>query len=277
MSKLLDETLDSEAKAQASLAAVAASGVRSRFSRFSMLAGMAGGALGALSIVACSSNGSTPAAAQSFSDADVLNFALNLEYLEAEFYAYATTGQGIAAQGIGTSGVGTAGATTGGVQTTFTNTITQSVAGQIAADETQHVTLLRAALGAAAIAKPAINLSAGGSFATMAQFLALSRAFEDTGVSAYIGAAPLLTSKSTLGTAAQILAMEAYHSGNIRLQIAQQGVATTATDGRDVIPPPSGTDYFDDIGALALSRTTTQVIAIVKPFFPNGLNGAITS
>src|SRR5436190_4138893 len=47
-------------------------------------------------------------------DADLLNFLLNLEYLEAEFYTYATTGKGIAFYGFGVSGTGAEGDTTGG-------------------------------------------------------------------------------------------------------------------------------------------------------------------
>ena len=37
-------------------------------------------------------------------EVDILNFALNLEYLEAEFYTYATTGKSITSFGIGTKG-----------------------------------------------------------------------------------------------------------------------------------------------------------------------------
>jgi hypothetical protein len=254
-----------------------ARGTATRLGMLGMLA--TGAALGA----ACSNGGGVvlapgPASAQTaVSDIDILNFALNLEYLESEFYYYATTGQGIAAAGIGTSGTGTAGATTGGVKTTFTNSITQAVALQITSDEGTHVTLLRSALGNQAIAKPAIDLTAGGkyNFSSMNVFLALSRAFEDTGVSAYSGAAPLISSKEILQTAAQILTMETYHASNVRLQIAQMGIPTTPTDSQDVVPPPSGTDYFCDHGALGVVRSTAQVIAIVKPFFPNGLNGAI--
>lgn len=222
--------------------------------------------------------GSIPTAADAagVSDIDILNFALNLEYLEAEFYYYATTGKGIGAAGIGTSGKGKHGPTTGGQKTNFTNKTTETVATQITSDEGTHVTLLRDALGPNKIAKPAIDLAAAGiDFSQMTGFLQLSRAFEDTGVSAYTGAAPLISSKEILETAAQILGMEVYHAGNIRLMIAEMGIPTMKTDHRDVLPPPSGTQYFCVRKALSLARTTSEVIAIVAPFFPDGLNGAI--
>lgn len=157
-----------------------------------------------------------------------------------------------------------------------TATLTRSVALQLAFDEQQHVKLLRTALGASAVAKPAINLNGLGiGFGNETEFLKLARAFEDTGVSAYGGAAPLISDKGILGTAARILATEAYHAGNIREQIAIKGISVSATDSSDVLPPPAGQSFFTvDANALSVVRTPQQVAAIVQPFFPNGINGA---
>lgn len=224
-----------------------------------------------------------PVQTPAITDADILNFALNLEYLEAEFYTYATTGNGIAGAGILTSGVGTEGLTTGGAKVSFTDPAVSAIADQIAADEQDHVKLLRSALGAAAVAKPAINLNAlGVGFANDAQFLTLARAFEDTGVSAYGGAAPLIMSAATLGTAAQILGTEAEHSGNIRLLVVEKAIAVGALDSSDVVP--SATAYFAvNSDGLSVIRSPRQVLNIVYggsgasgAFFPSGMNGAIT-
>jgi hypothetical protein len=224
-------------------------------------------------------------------DADILNFALNLEYLEAEFYTVATLGMTIDQVGIGITGTGTAGATTGGSQVTFTNSTfkTSDIAMQIGADERAHVTLIRSALtaaGAQPIAKPAINLNALGiGFAGVMDFLQLARAFEDIGVTAYAGAAPLITDKGILGYAARIAQAEASHSENIRLQIAVLGVPTTALDSLDILPPPSGTNYFPLTSqGLTQTRTPGQVLYLAfgnQPnatsggFFPSGVNGTI--
>jgi hypothetical protein len=135
-------------------------------------------------------------------------------------------------------------------------------------------------LGRQAVAKPAINLAAAGiGFASETEFLLLSRAFEDTGVSAYAGAAPLIShsrlGRTILDAAARILAAEAYHAGNIRLQVVQRGLTSPATDSKDI--PPDLAHFFavDQTTGLAVSRTTGEVINIVKPFFPQGINGRI--
>ncbi len=75
------------------------------------------------------------------SDADVLNFALNLEYLEAEFYLRAVTGSGLSAADIGAN----PGATTGGAQVNFTDPAIKAYAMEIAADELAHVQFLHGA------------------------------------------------------------------------------------------------------------------------------------
>ncbi|MDQ2909321.1 MAG: ferritin-like domain-containing protein [Candidatus Eremiobacteraeota bacterium] len=247
-----------------------------RPSRRSMLGNVAMGAFLATAAGAAPLAARASSVPHTASDFDILNFALNLEYLEAEFYNFSVYGKTIAQMGIPITGRGERGLTTGGVQTKFNNRITYGVAEELATDERDHVLFLRSVLASDSVAKPAINLAALGMTEEMSKFLVLARAFEDTGVSAYGGAAPLIDSKDVLGYAARILATEAYHAGNIRLMIAQFGLPTTRTDGQDVLPPPSGRQYFTTVGqALAVVRTPAEVLAIVRPFFPHGLNGAI--
>jgi Ferritin-like domain len=256
----------------------------------------------------CSGSGKSSAQSGSM-PADVLNFALNLEYLEAEFYAYATTGAALSASISG--GTSTA---TGGAMVPFVTQEIQDMANEIAADEASHVAFLRSALGSAAVAEPTINLNALGiGFANENDFLTLARAFEDVGVSAYGGAATALVSNTTyLQAAAQILAVEAYHAGAIRtnLILKQNGwlpqtsgatlpaaAVPGAVDSMDVPPQDpqpfslATTHFFTTIqspnNALAVIRNTSEVLAIVYGsatigtksggFFPNGLNGNITT
>ncbi len=248
--------------------------------------GYAGLAAGAVSAV---SNSHLQAQTSGPSDVDILNFALNLEFLEAEFYTVATKGSPLASSGsIVITGSGTAGPTSGGNAVAFTDTDIRAIAEELAADERQHVTLLQGAisgLGGQPIAKPAINLGAlGFGFGSQSDFLVLARIFEDIGVTAYGGAAPLISNKTILGYAARILATEAVHSGNIRYQIARFKLPTLALDGADHVPPPSGSQYFPtDSNAITEVRTPGQVLflAYASPnatsggFFPNGVNGAL--
>lgn len=225
---------------------------------------------------------------------DVLQFALNLEYLESEFYTVATMGKTIDQVGIGIDGSGTPGATTGGNAVNFSNNLvfTGQIAAEIGADERAHVTLIRSALNAAGImpvAKPTINLTALGiGFANEASFLTLARIFEDIGVSAYAYAAgvPTVANSPYIGTAARILAAEAEHVGSIRLQVARLAVGTSALDSVDIIPPPSGTLFLsvDEGTGLVAARSPGQVLflayggaanATSGGFYPQGVNGAI--
>ena len=253
--------------------------------RFLTGLGATGLAAGAAIAIGCGSGMKSsvpPVMAGSPQPADVLNFALNLEYLEASFYLYATTGTGLSSADMG-SGAGTV---TGGAQVTNFSPTLANIAAQIAADEQTHVEALRSALGSSAVPMPNINLGALGTINNQTLFLQVARAFEDTGVSAYIGAAQyLVSSVPDLTYAAQILAVEAYHASNIRQNIIQMGLTSAATDSMDV--PPTTSAYFCEKGALAIERTPQQVLNIVYAntstgvtsggFYPNGMNGTIVS
>lgn len=250
--------------------------------------GLAGAAAGVVSAV----NPSLAQAQSGPSDIDILNFALNLEYLEAEFYTVATTGQTITSFGVSISGSGNAGATTGGGKVPF-DTLDPTVrryAEELAVDERTHVALLQnsiTAFGGTPVAKPAINLGALGlGFASQAEFLQLARVFEEIGVTAYGGAAALLTNKIVVDYAARILATEAEHVGAIRGLMARYGVASAALDGKDVVAPPTGNMLFStDANAITFTRTPGQVLALAfgganataGGFFPSGVNGPLNT
>jgi ferritin-like protein len=244
-------------------------------------------------------------------DADILNFALNLEYLEAEFYLWAINNTGLPAKDI--DGVGTTGNVIGGAAVPFQTQAIRDYAVKIANDELAHVEFLRAALGSAAVARPTIDISNSFNTAALAagliqpgqtfnpfadekSFLLGAYIFEDVGVTAYNGAAPLIQSKAYLAAAASILAVEAYHAGSIRTLLAGMGqgdatakisalraAASGAADDQGVIWNGVSNITPTDEHALAFSRTTTQVLNIVYlggasgnfGFFPNGLNGTI--
>ena len=259
-------------------------------------------------------------------DADILNFALNLEYLEAQFYSYAATGSGLPNSLL--TGTGTQGAVIGGRKVNFTDPVVSQYAQEIAQDEVAHVTFLRQQLGSSAVAQPAIDVGGtdpNGAFSKAAQaaglvpagtafdpystdenFLLGAYIFEDVGVTAYKGAAPLITSKVFLEAAAGILAVEAYHASLVRTVLYGKGIATPApalidatekiSDARDSLDGPSDDDQgVRNIGAasniapldgngLAYSRSAGQVLNIVYlnrmavdrgGFYPTGVNGNI--
>jgi hypothetical protein len=251
-------------------------------------------------VAALSVAGITPAQGQTNTEIEVLKFALNLEYLEAEFYTYALYGRGIETFGIGTSGEANGsnpaegGKTTGGAKVSFTDAFTintYEIADQTGTDERSHVVLLRTALAGQVIAKPNINLNALGlGFGTQYEFLTLSRIFEDIGVSAYGGAAGLLTTPSIITTAARILATEAEHVAAVRTQIAYYKLASPVLDGADLVPPPVGAPgqilSMNRKNGLTPVRTPGQVLylafgnkagATTGGFFPTGVNGTFNA
>ena len=230
-------------------------------------------------------------------EVDILNFALNLEYLEAEFYTFATTGKSITNFGVATKGRATGdspangGTTKGGARVAFSKdeSILHDIATQIAADERAHVVLLRGALGSSAVAMPNIDLSAlGFGFGNQNDFLQAARILEDIGVTAYSGAAGMLKTPDIITAAAGLLGAEAEHAAAIRTHIARLKIATTAIDGVDLVPPPSGEARqvlsVKVSDGLIAARTAGEVLYLAfggkagvrqGGFFPTGLNGTI--
>jgi hypothetical protein len=245
-------------------------------------------------------------------DPTVLNFALNLEYLEAEFYLNAVYGHGLDKDD--TDGKGNMGGVTGGSKVKFDTKLIRQYAQEIAGDERAHVKFLRSALGSAKVARPAINLKSSftaaaraagligkndqfDAFANENNFLLAAFIFEDVGVTAYKGAARLISNKDYLEAAAGLLAVEAYHAGEVRTLLASRGFFVEArkiSNARDSLDGKSNTDQGlgtpDDVNivpadknGLAFSRTPQQVLNIVylgdsasaASFFPKGLNGAV--
>ncbi len=126
-------------------------------------------------------------------DIDILNFALTLEYLESAFYDQAK------------------------IQVDLDGDAGELV-DLIAKDEAEHVDALAATisdLGGTPVKAPAVDF--GDAFANQGSFLDLASTFEDTGVSAYNGAAPSIQSKELLATAGTIVQIEARHAAAIRL------------------------------------------------------------
>ena len=234
--------------------------------------------------------------AQAVGDNDVLNFALNLEYLEANFYYYAVFGTPIPATSI--TGVGTAvPANTaarsdgtlynaGARAVVFQDPIVGQYAREIVADELAHVNFLRAQLTSAAVAQPAIDIgiTPTGAFSSAARsagligagtaanptffdpyasdnnFLLGAFIFEDVGVTAYKGASPLITNKTYLEAAAGILSVEAYHASIVRTVLYSKGVQTpslrTSADAISAARDSLDGTASDDQG---ISPTTTGV------------------
>jgi rubrerythrin len=152
-------------------------------------------------------------------DVDILNFALTLEYLESSFYKEARAGKA---------------KLTGDLMT---------LVDLISEDEDQHVAALTATikkLGGKPVPEPKFNFP----YSDTAGFLKLSQTFEDTGVSAYNGAAPSIKSKDVLAAAGGIVQVESRHAAAIRLQNKQ----------------PPAPDAFDP------SLGKNEVLTAVTPF-----------
>jgi hypothetical protein len=266
--------------------------------------GMTSAAAGAGLLSGC--NATTFNTATGIQQSDILNFALNLEFLEATFYSYITTGADLPFAV--TSG---SGAITGApsAKLTFTGTNAAQITdmlNEIYYDEINHVTALQGVLGSAVVSRPAINLAALGTI-TATNALGIARLFEDVGATAYAGALTLL-SATNLQYATQILAVEGFHAGALRLVSIQNPTiaAYIQADSLDVKPfdegsgpaaaagPTASGGFFATAGAatatssvplgFAFTRAAGAVLSIAYGggstsggFFPSGVNGLINS
>ncbi len=320
--------------------------LRNKVSRRRFMAGIGAG-VGATAAVAlasgCSSSGNsststgttTTTTTPTYTDNDILNFALNLEYLEAEFYLYAATGSGLSAADALNGPAATVPAqtkvpTTGTGITAAYSTFFSEYLNEVAQDEYNHVKALQATIsanGGTPVARPQIDLTFFGPLATAAgittsagpaytpfdsipDFLIGSFIFEDVGVTAYTGAAPLITASATaiLSAAAGIQAVEAYHAAIVRTLIVAadyntapigtsttyQGIANkvstlraTLGGGNETSLSSSTIVAANSSNAIAYSRTPQQVLNIVfgqagtgvtkGGFFPAGISGNFTT
>ena len=220
----------------------------------------------------------------------VLNYALQLEFLEANFYNAGLTSASFAAMKTGLSASELAGLTL--IQT----------------DENNHVKFLQTvitSLGGTPVSFTAANFdfTAQGTFPTVYTssdiWLAVAETFEDTGVRAYKGQAPaLLRNKTVLTAALDIHSVEARHASHLRMMRRARGASvkpwiTGANDtgiaavnasyaGEDNVMQAgvnvaTGLSAYNTIAGANATTSATQafdepldmasVVAIVKPFF----------
>ncbi len=175
---------------------------------------------------------------------EVLNFALTLEYLEDEYYR---------------TGVAKAGLIPDNRKAIFQT---------ISDHETAHVALLESVLGSAAIGKPQFDFTANGTFDPFNDydtFLTLSQGFEDAGVRAYKGQAPVLKGLDVLTTALQIHSVEARHASMIRRLRGNKGwIVRDNTSVSALAPIYAGEDNTTQ-GGVPLSSTAAVTEAFDEP------------
>lgn len=281
--------------------------------RRGLLKGIGASGLGAAALAGVGLGATSRGArAATYSDNDVLNFALNFEYLGAELYLHALTGTGLSAAD--TTGTGKKGTVTAGGPVKFVTPLIQSVVQKLAQDELAHVRFLRKRLGSLAIAEPTINLSTSWTGVAVASglikagetfdpfeheisFLYAAYLLEDVCVTALAGSAAMLTAPADVTAAGGLLGTEAAQASAIRviLSVLGQGKVTdaisnlraklsgAADDFGTAVPGDAFNFVSNDSNGLVFARTPAQVLAIAYSggasadygFFPDKVNGVI--
>ena len=152
-------------------------------------------------------------------DVEILNFALTLEFLEAAFYKEAAKINGLSDEAV-------------------------KLVDEFGAAEQAHVDAITKTindLGGKPTTAPMVDF---GRMNNEKTFLELAVTFEDLGVSAYNGAAPMIKSKEVLAAAGSIVQIEARHAAAIRLLAGEE-------------PAP---ESFDE------SASMDKVLKAVQPF-----------
>lgn len=282
------------------------------------------GLMGAGAVITACGAGAVAPPEEPATDLDpaILNFALNLEYLEAAFYL-AAVGRIDEIKAIGGDAeILLPEGFDGTTPMDFGSPEIESYANEIAEDELNHVKFLVAALGDGPVAaRPTLDL--GPAFVTAAAaalgvseeeaagfnpfanglfFLHGAFIFEDVGVTAYAGAAPYITDKATvLLKAAGILAVEAYHAGEVRTLLYQERDTATpfgptvaevvqaisdlrgsvgGMKDQGIVVDGEANIVAADESGVAFARTPAEVAAIVYlgdattpgGFYPDGIS-----
>ncbi|MBA3834768.1 MAG: ferritin-like domain-containing protein [Sphingomonas sp.] len=273
-------------------------------------------ALAAIGVIAASTalplNEAVAQQAESSTDIDLFNFALNLEYLETDYYL---RGLGMTVDEVFRTSFGAP--VKGGRKVQFSNPVREGMIKNIAGNEVAHINFVRAITGSQASQRPPIDMDAG--FAAVAAAAGLSdfdpfgnemdfflggMLFEDVGISVLKGSARKLRSLTLRESAAGLLGSEGYHMGAIRSVIYKMGDTWRSRaaaisefrdrlDGpQDLDQPPVKVSNMSNIvptngNGIVFGRTPEHALNIIygNPargvmaggFFPEGFNGRIRS
>ncbi len=287
---------------------------RRRFLRLAVLAGVGTAGVGALGATAGTAFAGAEAERRGPSDIAVLNYLLELEYLNAEFFLRGAFGTGLDDELVG--GAGRVGRSSVGRAVTFTDPRHRQYQEEIAADERAQVAYLRGLLGPARVGRAELDLAGGFSavaaaaglvdrgrrfdaFAGEDTFLLGAFMLADLSVTAYRGALPLLSTGAFLDGASGVLATQAHHAALVRTVLLDRKLevpagaisdARISLDGRVALDQGVVVDNGRvnivpaDGNGLVASRAPGRVLNIVfqSPrsvtsggFFPRGVNGEI--